>query len=193
MDNNTSILLIYTGGTIGMVQDKESGVLYPLDFDNIYNHIPVLENFNCKIECYSFNPLIDSADMSPAFWIKLAEVIETNYEHYDGFVVLHGSDTMAYTASTLSFMLENLNKPVVLTGSQLPLGMIRTDGRDNLINAIEIATAKVDNTPIVPEVCIYFENQLLRGNRTHKYNAENFDAFLSGYFPEYRGRLLNQF
>jgi len=183
MDNRPSILLIYTGGTIGMVQDKDSGALYPLDFESLYTHIPILENFNYTIECHSFDPLIDSADMSPAFWVKLAKVIEDNYEAYDGFVVLHGSDTMAYTASMLSFMLENLNKPVVLTGSQLPLGVIRTDGRENLINAIEIAAAKIDNTPCVPEVCIYFENQLLRGNRTHKYNAENFDAFLSGNYP----------
>ena len=183
MDNRKSILLIYTGGTIGMVQDKDSGALYPIDIDNLYKHIPVLESFHYNIECYSFDPLIDSADMSPAFWIKLAEVIEEKYEQYDGFVVLHGSDTMAYTASMLSFMLENLNKAVILTGSQLPLGVIRTDGRENLINAIEIAAAKIDDTPVVPEVCIYFENQLLRGNRTHKYNAENFDAFLSGNFP----------
>jgi L-asparaginase len=183
MNNRTSILLIYTGGTIGMVQDIKSGALYPLSSDELYRNIPVLENFNYNIEIHCFDPLIDSADMNPGFWVKLAEVIETNYEDYDGFVVLHGSDTMAYTASMLSFMLENLNKAVILTGSQLPLGVIRTDGRENLINAIEIAAAESDDTPVVPEVCIYFENQLLRGNRTHKYNAENFDAFLSGNYP----------
>lgn len=183
MNDRTSILLIYTGGTIGMVRDAESGALYPFNFDELYKQIPVLENFNYNIDCYSFDPLIDSADMNPSFWIRLAEVIEKNYEYYDGFVVLHGSDTMAYTAATLSFLLENLNKTVVLTGSQLPLGVIRTDGRENLINAIEIAASRSDDNVIVPEVCIYFENQLLRGNRTHKYNAENFDAFLSGNYP----------
>lgn len=183
MNERPSILIIYTGGTIGMIQDRESGVLYPINFDKLYQYIPVLENFNYKIDIHSFDPLIDSADMKPEFWVELAQVIETNYEKYDGFVVLHGSDTMAYTASMLSFMLENLNKAVILTGSQLPLGVIRTDGRENLINAIEIAGAKIEETPIVPEVCIYFENQLLRGNRTHKYNAENFDAFLSGNYP----------
>jgi L-asparaginase len=122
--------------------------------------------------------------MQPADWVKMAEVIESNYEDYDGFVILHGSDTMAHTASALSFMLENLNKPVVLTGSQLPLGVLRTDGRDNFITAIEIAASKIDDTPVVPEVCIYFENKLMRGNRTMKYNAENFNAFVTGNYPE---------
>lgn len=181
--SKTSILVIYTGGTIGMVKDPESGVLKPFNFDNIYQQIPMLKLLDYHIGNYCFDPVIDSSNMNPKFWAAIAEVIEKNYETYDGFVVLHGSDTMAYTASALSFMLENLNKPVVLTGSQLPLGMIRTDGRENFITSIEIAAARIDDTPVVPEVCIYFENQLLRGNRTIKYNAENFQAFKSPNYP----------
>ena len=181
--SKTSILVIYTGGTIGMVKDPESGVLKPFNFDNIYQQIPMLKLLDYQIGNYCFDPVIDSSNMNPRFWAAIAEVIEKNYESYDGFVVLHGSDTMAYTASALSFMLENLNKPVVLTGSQLPLGMIRTDGRENFITSIEIAAARIDDTPVVPEVCIYFENQLLRGNRTIKYNAENFQAFKSPNYP----------
>ncbi len=179
----SNILVIYTGGTIGMIQDPVSGALTPFNFDALYKHIPVLQNFNCTIDSYCFEPLIDSSNMNPMFWVKLASVIEENYEKYDGFVVLHGTDTMAYTASVLSFMLENLNKPVVFTGSQLPMGVLRTDGRENFINAIEIAAAKTDDTPVVPEVSICFENRLMRGNRTNKFNAENFNAFLSGNYP----------
>jgi L-asparaginase len=179
----TSILVLYTGGTIGMMQDPKTGALVPFDFDNIYKHLPVLQNFGYQIDFYSFDPLIDSSNMSPDFWAKLAQKITDNYEQYDGFVVLHGSDTMAYTASALSFMLENLNKPVVLTGSQLPMGVVRTDGRENFLAAIEIAAAKEDDTSIVPEVCIFFQDQLLRGNRTTKFNAENFNAFASTNFP----------
>lgn len=177
------ILVIYTGGTIGMMKDPETDALVPFDFDTLYKHIPILESMHCRISNYSFDPLIDSSDMKPAFWIRLAEIIEKNYENYDGFVVLHGTDTMAYTASVLSFMLENLNKPVVLTGSQLPMGVIRTDGRDNFINAIEIAAASENGIPVVPEVSICFENRVMRGNRTSKFNAENFNAFLSGNYP----------
>ncbi|PKN96145.1 MAG: L-asparaginase 1 [Chloroflexi bacterium HGW-Chloroflexi-5] len=178
-----NILVIYTGGTIGMIQNPATGALTPFNFDALYKHIPILENFNCRIDSYCFEPLIDSSNMNPGFWIRLAGVIEDNYEKYDGFVVLHGTDTMAYTASVLSFMLENLNKPVVFTGSQLPMGVLRTDGRENFINAIEIAAAHEDDTPIVPEVSICFENRLMRGNRTNKFNAENFNAFLSGNYP----------
>ena len=178
-----SILVIYTGGTIGMMKDKRSGTLLPFNFDHLYKHIPILENFDYQINHISFDPLIDSSDMNPSFWVELACIIEKNYELYDGFVVLHGSDTMAYTASVLSFMLENLNKPVVLTGSQLPMGVVRTDGRDNFINSIEIAAATEDDTPIVPEVSICFENKLYRGNRTSKHNAEHFEAFVSGNYP----------
>jgi len=183
MESKTSILVIYTGGTIGMIKDPETGALHPINMDLLYQSIPVLKNFNYKIDSYSFDPLIDSSNMNPDFWIKLARIIEEKYESYDGFVVLHGTDTMSFTASVLSFMLENLNKPVILTGSQIPLGVVRTDGRDNIINAIEIAAAKIENTPIVPEVCICFENKLFRGNRTNKFNAENFEAFVSGNYP----------
>ncbi len=181
--SKTSILVIYTGGTIGMIKDAETGVLKPFNFDNIYQQIPMLKLLDYHIGNYCFDPVIDSSNMNPRFWAAIADVIEKNYESYDGFVVLHGSDTMAYTASALSFMLENLNKPVILTGSQLPLGMIRTDGRENFITSIEIAAARIDDTPVVPEVAIYFENQLLRGNRTIKYNAENFQAFKSPNYP----------
>jgi L-asparaginase len=180
---DTSILAIYTGGTIGMVMDPDKGTLVPFDFDNVYEQIPDLKKLHYKIDAISFDPLIDSSDINPEQWIQIAEIIQKNYEDYDGFVVLHGSDTMSFTASALSFILTNLNKPVVITGSQLPLGVLRTDGRENFISAIEIAAAKEDETPIVPEVCLYFENKLYRGNRTFKYNAENFNAFVSGNYP----------
>ena len=177
------LLIIYTGGTIGMVKDPATGALQPYAFEDIYKLMPVLRNFDYALHSVSFNPLIDSSNVTPAFWIKLAAVIEENYEKYDGFVVLHGTDTMSYSASMLSFMLENLGKPVIFTGSQLPMGVVRTDGRDNFINAIEIAAARNGDKPMVPEVAIYFENKLMRGNRTSKYNAENFNAFLSGNYP----------
>jgi len=183
MIGQTNILVIYTGGTIGMVQDPKTMALRPLSFDILYKYLPVLENFNCTIDFYTFEPLLDSSNMNPSFYIHLATVIEEKYEDYDGFVILHGSDTMAYTASALSFMLENLNKPVIFTGSQLPIGMVRTDGRENFINSIEIATAKEYDTPIVPEVAICFENKLYRGNRTSKFNAEHFGAFVSVNYP----------
>ncbi len=183
MTDQTSILVIYTGGTIGMVKNNETGALTPLNFDQLYQYIPILESFPFRIETISFDPIIDSSDMTPAFWTRLAGIIEENYEAYDGFVILHGSDTMAYTASVLSFMLENLNKTVVLTGSQLPLGMLRTDGRENFITAVEIASSVKEDISIVPEVCIYFENRLYRGNRTTKLHAEDFDAFYSGNYP----------
>jgi L-asparaginase len=178
-----SLLIIYTGGTIGMVKDPVTGALQPYPFEDIYKLMPVLRNFDFTLHSVSFKPLIDSSNVTPAFWVKLASVIEENYEKYEGFVVLHGTDTMSYSASMLSFMLENLSKPVIFTGSQLPMGVIRTDGRDNFINAIEIAAATINGKPLVPEVAIYFENKLMRGNRTNKYNAENFNAFLSGNYP----------
>ncbi len=180
---DTSILVIYTGGTIGMIRDEVSGVLVPFNFENIYEQIPSLKKLHYQLDFHCFEPLMDSSNMTPEVWESLASIIQQNYEDYDGFVVLHGSDTMAYSASALSFMLENLNKPVIFTGSQLPLGELRTDGRENFITAIEIAAAKDDETPLVPEVCIYFENQLMRGNRSVKYNAENFNAFRSGNYP----------
>jgi len=166
-----------------MIRDKETGVLMPFDFGQLYDQIPALRSFDFSIDCYSFDPIVDSSNVNPEIWIKIANVIEENYEQYEGFVVLHGSDTMAYSASALSFILENLNKPVVFTGSQLPLGVVRTDGRENLVTAIEVASTLENDTPLVPEVCIYFENQLLRGNRTFKYNAEHFEAFRSVNYP----------
>lgn len=183
MFTTINILIIYTGGTIGMVRDKATGSLHPLNGDELYDQIPILGKFDYHIDFYSFNPLLDSSNMNPQHWVELVTVIGQNYEKYDGFVVLHGSDTMAYTASALSFMLENLNKPVILTGSQLPLGIIRSDGHENLVTAIEIAAARQDDTPMVPEVAVYFENKLFRGNRTFKFNAENFSAFISGNYP----------
>jgi len=183
MIDKISLLVIYTGGTIGMVKDKATGALKPFDFSHLYDDMPALRNFDYHIDFQSFDPLLDSSNMHPSFWVKLAGVIEENYENYEGFVVLHGTDTMAYTASAMSFMLENLNKPVIFTGSQLPMGEIRTDGRDNFINAIEIASAMEEDTPVVPEVAICFENRLFRANRTSKFNAENFGAFLSGNYP----------
>lgn len=183
MTSKPNILIIYTGGTIGMIKDEKNGTLKPFNFENLFDYVPTLKLFNYNIESYCFDPIVDSSVIEPEFWKKLVNVIAENYESYDGFVVLHGSDTMAYTASALSFMLQNLNKPVILTGSQLPLGMIRTDGRENLITAIEIAAATHEETPIVPEVCIFFENELYRGNRTQKYNAQNFEAFRSPNYP----------
>ncbi len=183
MTEETSILIIYTGGTIGMIADDATGALIPFNFENINDQIPELTKFNFHIGFHCFDPILDSSNMNPDAWVDLAQIINNHYEEYDGFVVLHGSDTMAYTASALSFMLENLNKPVIFTGSQLPLGVLRTDGRENLITSIEIAAHKDEETPVVPEVCIYFENRLLRANRTTKYNAENFNAFVSGNLP----------
>jgi L-asparaginase len=179
-----SVLLIYTGGTIGMMENPVTGALEAFDFDQLLENVPELKRFNYRISSYQFNPPIDSSDMEPALWAKLVRIIYNNYDHFDGFVILHGTDTMAYTASALSFMLENLSKPVILTGSQLPIGMLRTDGKENLITSIEIAAAKhPDGRAIVPEVCIFFENLLLRGNRTTKINAENFNAFRSYNYP----------
>ncbi len=181
---NRSILLIYTGGTIGMKQDPETLALVPFNFNQIQEEVPELKKFGCIIDSYSFNPVIDSSDVVPQFWMELAEIIHQNYDKYDGFVVLHGTDTMSYSASALSFMLDDLEKPVVFTGSQLPIGMLRTDGKENLISSIEIAAAQDDEgRAIVPEVCIYFESYLYRGNRTTKYNAENFRAFRSANSP----------
>ena len=179
-----SVLLIYTGGTIGMIENPETGALENFDFDRLLKHVPELKRFNCHISTYQFNPPIDSSDMEPELWAKIVKIINDRYDDYDGFVILHGTDTMAYTACALSFMLENLSKPVILTGSQLPIGMLRTDGKENLITAIEIAAARrPDGTPMVPEVCIFFENELMRGNRTTKINAENFNAFRSFNYP----------
>jgi L-asparaginase len=178
-----SILIIYTGGTIGMVHDPESGSLVPIDFRHITNHVPELRKFGYDLHSVSFDPVRDSSNIDPEVWVRMAEIIESSYNDFDGFVVLHGTDTMAYTASALSFMLENLAKPVILTGSQLPIGLLRTDGKENLITAIEIAAATENGRPNVPEVCIYFDNKLTRGNRTTKMSAEHFDAFNSPNYP----------
>lgn len=179
----TSILLIYTGGTIGMIENPETGILEPFNFQHIQTHVPELKRFGFNISTIQFNPTIDSSDMEPEIWAKLVKTIVDNYNDYDGFVILHGTDTMAYTASALSFMLENLSKPVILTGSQLPIGRLRTDGKENLITSIEIAAAKENGKPIISEVCIFFQNHLMRGNRTAKINAEHFNAFRSNNYP----------
>lgn len=184
MQNKTSILLVYTGGTIGMKQDPVSFDLRPFDFSQILEEVPELKKFGYRIDTYSFDPVIDSSDVDIEFWKRLTRLIEENYSRYDGFVILHGTDTMSFSASALSFMLGDITKPVVFTGSQLPIGMLRTDGKENLISSIEIAASKDSaGRPMVPEVCIYFESQLYRGNRTTKYTAENFRAFRSANYP----------
>ncbi len=180
----TNILIIYTGGTIGMTADPVTGVLMPFNFAQITENVPELKRLDYKIKVHSFDPVIDSSNMDPQVWVGIARLIEQEYEQVDGFVVLHGSDTMAFTASALSFMLEGLTKPVVLTGSQLPINQIRTDAKENLITALEIAAAKQDGKAMVPEVCIYFDYQLFRGNRAIKYNSTNFDAFRSPNYPK---------
>jgi L-asparaginase len=178
-----SILIIYTGGTIGMVHNPVTGTLQPFDFDQISEKIPELRKFGFDLDAISFNPPMDSSDIGPDTWVNIASIIYERYSNYDGFVILHGTDTMAYSASALSFILTNLNKPVIFTGSQLPIGILRTDGKENIITAIEIAAAMENGKAIVPEVCIYFENRLYRGNRTTKINTENFNAFQSGNYP----------
>lgn len=178
-----AVLIIYTGGTIGMVENPVSGSLTPFDFTHILEQVPELKSFNYQIDTLTFDPVIDSSDIQPEIWIRLAKIIQEKYDQYDGFVILHGTDTMSFTASALSFMLENQYKSVILTGSQLPIGKIRTDGKENLISSIEIAASTRNGISLVPEVCIYFENQLFRGNRTTKFNAEYFDAFQSANYP----------
>ena len=181
---NTSILIIYTGGTIGMIQNAETGALESFNFDHLLKHVPELRQLNIDIDAIAFDPPIDSSDMEPKLWSQIVTIIEENYDTYDGFVILHGTDTMSFTASALSFMLEDLMKPVILTGSQLPIGALRTDGKENLITAIEIAAAKTaDGTPMVPEVCVYFHERLMRGNRTTKISSESFGAFGSNNYP----------
>lgn len=179
----SSILIIYTGGTIGMQTDAATGALVPFDFGGIYDEFPSLRRLNVDIEVHTMPKLIDSSNVRPEDWSDMADVIRDNYDRYDGFVILHGTDTMSYSASALSFMLENLAKPVVFTGSQIPIGVLRTDGRENLITAIEIAGARIDGRPVVPEVSLLFQNRLYRGNRTHKYSAGELDAFRSYNYP----------
>jgi len=180
----SKILVIYTGGTIGMIMNPKTNALEPFPFNDIYLHLPMLQLVDAEITVNEMLPLIDSSDTNPDFWVHLATLIYENYNNFDGFVVLHGTDTMAYTASALCFLLENLSKPVILTGSQLPLGVMRTDGRENILNSIEIAAANKEGIPRVPEVCIYFENSLFRGNRAYKDNAEHFNAFHSANYPK---------
>ena len=181
---NSKVFLIYTGGTIGMNRNPQTGALEPFDFEHLLSRVPELKQFQTEIATYQFNPPIDSSDMSPRLWTELAHIIADHYEECDGFVILHGTDTMAYTASALSFMLEGLGKPVILTGSQLPIGQLRTDGKENLITSIEMAAAKhQDGRAIVPEVGIYFNGHLMRGNRTTKQSADEFNAFESFNYP----------
>ena len=184
MQAKAKILLIYTGGTIGMMKDFENGALKAFDFSKLISKIPELKQLDCDIETISFEKPLDSSNMTSIHWISIAKSIQNNYDSFDGFVVLHGSDTMSYTASALSFMLENLSKPVIITGSQLPIGDLRTDAKENLITAIQIASLQTKNKPVVSEVGLYFEYKLYRGNRTTKINAEHFNAFASPNYPE---------
>lgn len=176
---HNKVLLVYTGGTIGMVQD-DNGSLRPFPMDHIYDVVPELKKCSYHIDTCQLSNIIDSSNMTPSFWVDIAEIIERQYDNYDGFVILHGTDTMAYTASALSFMFKNLAKPIILTGSQLPMGMLRSDGRENIICALELASAR---EVLIPEVCLFFENHLYRGNRSTKVSAENFDAFGSFNYP----------
>lgn len=180
MSQKPTILLIYTGGTIGMINDPKTGELISFDFKHIYQHVPEIERLHIDLKTISFDKPVDSSEMNPTYWKEIAEKVHDNYENYDGFVILHGSDTMAYTASALSFMLQETKKPIILTGSQLPIGTIRTDGKENLITALEIAAAKdEEGQPLIQEVAVYFEYSLYRGNRSSKVSANQFEAFRS--------------
>jgi len=183
MQSKAKILLVYTGGTIGMQKDFETGALKAFNFSKLLQKIPELKQLDCEIDTVSFENPIDSSNMNPDDWSEIAKIIEDNYSRFDGFVVLHGSDTMSYSASALSFMFENLSKPVIFTGSQLPIGDLRTDAKENLITAIQIASLQEDGKPAISEVCLYFEYKLYRGNRTTKINSENFNAFISPNYP----------
>ena len=182
--NNLSVLVIYTGGTIGMYQDPIQKVLRPLNFEQVMIQVPELRNFEFDLQFISFQKPLDSSEFLPKHWEDIADMIYNNYQRYNGFVILHGTDTMAYTACALSFMLQNLNKPVVLTGSQIPIGNLRTDAKENLITAIEIASGSSPNAPKIAEVCLYFDYRLYRGNRTKKHNSEKFEAFISPNYPQ---------
>ncbi len=183
MANKPNILLVYTGGTIGMIKDYKTGALRAFDFNQIQEKIPELQHLDCNISTISFESPIDSSNMNPTYYVKIAEIIEENYNKFDGFVVLTGSDTMSYTSSAISFMFENLQKPVIFTGSQLPIGDLRTDAKENLITSIEIACARENDQPVIREVGLYFEYKLYRANRTTKINAEQFEAFASMNYP----------
>lgn len=186
-NHKARILIIYTGGTIGMIEDAATGTLKPFDFDHLIDNVPKIKKLCYEINHIQFNPPIDSSDINPEHWEQIGKAIQEHYDNYDGFVVLHGTDTMAYTASALSFMLENLNKPVIITGSQLPIGEVRTDGEENLITALQIAAATTNEArprPMIQEVAILFENYLWRGNRSTKMSADNFNAFKSNNYPK---------
>lgn len=183
-NKKSSILIIYTGGTIGMVQHPKTGTLTPVKFEQILQEVPELNKFNLNIKTEVLNPVIDSSNMNPSSWAKIAKKIKRHYNNFDGFVILHGTDTMAYTASALSYVFDNLDKPIILTGSQLPIGMLRTDGKENLITSVEIAAAQKNGKSLVPEVCVYFDFKLFRGNRTVKSDSELFSAFHSVNYPE---------
>ena len=184
MKHKPKILIIYTGGTIGMIENPESHTLEPFNFDHLMQNVPKVKMLDYHIDHYDFPSPIDSSNMNPTHWAEIVTVIEKSYNNYDGFVVLHGTDTMAYTASALSYMLENLDKPVIITGSQLPIGEVRTDGEENLITALQIAAARdKKGEPVVREVAILFDNDLLRGNRSTKYSSDNFKAFRSNNYP----------
>jgi L-asparaginase len=181
--HTSTILLIYTGGTIGMIKDSETGSLKNFNFNDLLQYIPELNLLDCDIDTYSFEAPIDSSNMCPAYWQQLVTIIEKEYDRFDGFVILHGSDTMSYSASAVSFMLENLSKPVIFTGSQLPIGDLRTDAKENLITSIQLAALKENNVSVIKEVGLYFEYKLYRANRTTKINAEHFEAFASLNYP----------
>ena len=183
MTTKPEILLIYTGGTIGMVKDYESNALKAFDFNYLFDKIPELKQLHCNVESVSFDEPMDSSNMNTDYWIQILEIIEKHYHKKDGFVILTGSDTMSYTSSAISFMIENLKKPIIFTGSQLPIGDLRTDAKENLITAIQIASAKNNNEAIITEVGLYFEYKLYRANRTTKINAEQFEAFASANYP----------
>jgi L-asparaginase len=183
MTNKPSILIVYTGGTIGMIKDYKTNALKAFDFSRIIDKIPELEQLECEIKSISFEEPIDSSNMNTKYYVDIVEIIESNYTKFDGFVILTGSDTMAYTSSAISFMIENLQKPIIFTGSQLPIGDLRTDAKENLITSIEIAASRKNNKPIISEVCLYFEYKLYRANRTTKISAEQFEAFASKNYP----------
>ena len=178
-EHKSKILLVYTGGTIGMMKKPETGALVAFNFDKLLTHIPELRQLTCEIDAHSFDEPIDSSNMDVAHWIQIGDVIAQRYDDYDGFVVLHGSDTMSYTGSALSFMFDNLAKPIILTGSQLPIGDLRTDAKENLITSIQLAALWEDGAPVIQEVGLYFEYKLYRANRTSKVNAHHFEAFAS--------------
>lgn len=177
------VLIIYTGGTIGMEKDYETNSLRAFDFNHIFNKIPEMNLLECEVSVHQFSEPLDSSDVGPKEWKEIAQLIEKNYQNFDGFLILHGTDTMAYTASALSFMLKNLRKPVILTGSQLPIGDLRTDAKENLLTSLYYASLYQNDEAVVQEVALYFEYKLLRGNRCLKYSAENFDAFISPNYP----------